>query len=353
MTAQTQEELLDALLDVEKPRSEFTLKIKDSAPEQHVVLTREYRGELVEVSSYIREFSNYNNITISISNNGESSLKFDCFNISGAISIQRIGIINSENSKDYWPLYAGDDVAEFKKMDENMKKAFFEYLEIRGIKPSIVDFMLKCYRYQKAKKMSTLGSFVPDFEFSSAAETKKCSSNESLLQAIDSEFKRIGHVEETPSEFTFELNRDFNKGGRAYVKLTKEFQGELVRVASGQIFVPQSQRFEFEDFTVTIYKHGGSRLGSRLQFNCSYTPDGISISDITVVDGDQYLEIDLDVDENVDENENLKKAFEKYLEVRGIKPSNIEFFFKCISNKYTQINLTVLKKIKNFIGQIA
>ncbi|TXG49851.1 hypothetical protein EZV62_025726 [Acer yangbiense] len=98
----------------------------------------------------------------------------------------------------------------------------------------------------------TLCSFVPDFDFSLATETKKCSSNESLLQAIDSEFKRIGHT-------------------------------------------------------------------------------------------------DLDVDEN----ENLKKAFEKYLEVRGIKPSNIEFIFKCISNKYTQINLTVLKKIKSFIGQIA
>ncbi|KAK4834761.1 hypothetical protein QYF36_000281 [Acer negundo] len=193
--------------------------------------------------------------------------------------------------------------------------------------------------------MSTLGSFVPDFEFSSAAETKKCSSNESLLQAIDSELKRIGHVEETPSEFTFELNRDFNKGGRAYVELTKEFQGELVRLASGYIFVPQSQRFEFEDFTVTISKHGGSRL----QFDCSYTLDGISISNITVVDGDQYLEFEL----NEDENKNLKKALQKYLEVRGIKPSNIEFIFKCISNKYTQINLTVLKKIKNFIGQIA
>ncbi|TXG49856.1 hypothetical protein EZV62_025731 [Acer yangbiense] len=295
MTAQTQEELLDALLDVEKPQSEFTLKIEDSDPQHNVVLTREYRGELVEVSSYIKDFTTGKDmdlyVTISISNNGESSLKFDCFSTSDAISIWRIGIINSENSEIYWPLYDGDYVAEFDNMDENMKKAFLEYLEIRGIKPSIVDFMIQCYRYKKAKKISTLGSFVPDFEFSSTAETKKCSSNESLLQAIDLELKRIGHVEETPSEFTFELNRDFNKGGRAYVELTKEFQGELVQVASGQIFVPQSHRFEFRDFTITISKHGGSHLGSHLHFDCSYTPDGISILHITVRDGGQYLEL--------------------------------------------------------------
>ncbi|TXG49840.1 hypothetical protein EZV62_025715 [Acer yangbiense] len=99
-------------------------------------------------------------------------------------------------------------------------------------------------------------------------------------------------VEETPSEFTFKLNRDFNKGGRANAKLTKKFKGELVEVYS--IYINQS---------------------------------------------------DLD--------ENMKKAFQKYLEIRGIKPSMVEFLQKGIRNKYNQINLTVLKKIKNFIEQVA
>ncbi|KAK1571366.1 hypothetical protein Q3G72_015686 [Acer saccharum] len=189
----------------------------------------------------------------------------------------------------------------------------------------------------------SLGSFVPDFEFSSATETKKCSSNESLLQSIESELKRIGHVEETSSEFTFELNRDFNKWGRADAVLTKKFKGELVEVSSSYL----SQRsVEFTDFTVTIYKHGYDE--SPFMFYCSYTPDEISISDIELLvesddGGYQFLNLDLD--------ENLKKAFQKYLEVRGIKPSFIEYNFKCIRNKYTQINLTVLKKIKNFIEQ--
>ncbi|KAK1571009.1 hypothetical protein Q3G72_010464 [Acer saccharum] len=108
---------LDDHDSVEKPQSEFTLKIEDSAPEDRVVLTREYQGELVEVSGYIQDFTigKYSEeFYVTISNNSESSLKFDCFGTSDAISIWRMGIINSENSKYYWPLYDGDDVAEFK-----------------------------------------------------------------------------------------------------------------------------------------------------------------------------------------------------------------------------------------------
>ncbi|KAK2637385.1 hypothetical protein Ddye_032177 [Dipteronia dyeriana] len=98
---------------VEKPRSEFTLKIEDSAPEHHVLLSREYRGELVEVLSYIKGFTKRTELYVTISKNGESSLKFDCFGTYDAISIWRMGVINSEISEDYWPLYDGDYVAEF------------------------------------------------------------------------------------------------------------------------------------------------------------------------------------------------------------------------------------------------
>ncbi|KAK4835468.1 hypothetical protein QYF36_010142 [Acer negundo] len=75
-----------------------------STPEYHVVSIREF-----EIGKYPTELD----VTISIPNNGESSLKFDCFSTSDAISISRIGFINSEISEDYWPLYDGDDVVEF------------------------------------------------------------------------------------------------------------------------------------------------------------------------------------------------------------------------------------------------
>ncbi|TXG49853.1 hypothetical protein EZV62_025728 [Acer yangbiense] len=133
----------------------------------------------------------------------------------------------------------------------------------------------------------TLGSFVPDFEFSSATDTKNYSSNESLHQAIDLEIKHIDHhVEETQSEFTFKLNRGFEEDGSVNVELTKEFQDD------------------------------------------GYYQDS----------GHDYNDLD----------ESMKKAFQKMLEVRGIKPSIVYFMFKC-NNKNTQRKLKVLKKIKNFI----
>ncbi|KAK1570514.1 hypothetical protein Q3G72_002966 [Acer saccharum] len=176
---------------------------------------------------------------------------------------------------------------------------------------------------------------------SSATETEKCSSNESLLQAIDSEFKRIVHVEETPNQFTFELNRDFNKGGRASIELTKEFQGELVQVVSGYFY---DLHFDLKDLTVTISKHRGSSL----TFNCYYTPDEISISDITVHDRHQYLEIDLDVDENVDKNENLKKVFQKYLEVE--KPRS-EFTLK-IENSAREHGVVLTRELRGELVEV-
>ncbi|KAK1570865.1 hypothetical protein Q3G72_008315 [Acer saccharum] len=102
---------------VKKPQSVFTLKIENNAPEHHVVLTREYQGELVEVLGYIKCFGPYGKgqteLCFTISNKGESSLRFDFFSTSDAISIWRLGFINSEISEDYWPLYDGDDVVEF------------------------------------------------------------------------------------------------------------------------------------------------------------------------------------------------------------------------------------------------
>ncbi|KAK4836092.1 hypothetical protein QYF36_018435 [Acer negundo] len=61
------------------------------------------------------------------------------------------------------------------------------------------------YTSSHLNRKPSLGSFVPGFEFSSATETKNCSFNESLLQAIESEFKRIGHMDE---------DRTSNDGGR-------------------------------------------------------------------------------------------------------------------------------------------
>ncbi|KAK1572454.1 hypothetical protein Q3G72_032826 [Acer saccharum] len=152
--------LLDDHGRVEESQSEFTLKIDedthkyDHTTEYHVVLTREYWGELVEVSLYDHtNGKGYGpSMVVTINNHGGSSLRFYCDGTSNAISIWSMAIINSENSKDLTEFSRGQNMVYPTNMDENLKKAFLEYLEIRGIKPSIVDSMIKCISNKQAKR---------------------------------------------------------------------------------------------------------------------------------------------------------------------------------------------------------
>ncbi|KAK2637386.1 hypothetical protein Ddye_032178 [Dipteronia dyeriana] len=81
-------------------------------------------------------------------------------------------------------------------------------------------------------RKSTLGSFVPDFDFSSATESKECSFiNESLLQAIDSKIKCADDhdcVEETPKEFSMRIG----DSDPLFIVSTREYPDELVEVSS-------------------------------------------------------------------------------------------------------------------------
>ncbi|KAK2637388.1 hypothetical protein Ddye_032180 [Dipteronia dyeriana] len=143
--------------------------------------------------------------------------------------------------------------------------------------PSQQKLILSCLHcFKPSESKANFGSFVPDFEFSSATETKNYSSNESLLHAIDLEIKRNDH-------------------------------------------------------------HNG---GSRLQLDCSYTPYEILISDIK--DFELYSDHGCNRDLEFDLDENLKKDFQKFLEVGGIKSSIVAFMFKCVNKKETQRKLKIM-----------
>lgn len=50
-----------------------------------------------------------------------------------------------------------------------------------------------------------------------------------------------------------------------------------------------------------------------------------------------------------DLDENLQKAFHKYLEIRGIKPSTTNFLHEYMINKDSREYLVWLKKLKEFV----
>ncbi|KAK1572478.1 hypothetical protein Q3G72_033169 [Acer saccharum] len=207
-------------------------------------------------------------------------------------------------------------------------------------------------------RKSTLGSFVPDFDFSSATEAKKCSSiNESLLQAIDSKIKCAAdhdHVEGTPNEFTMK----FGDSDPIYIVLTREYQDELIEVSSPVDVYrenPVMGRYR-RSLYVNINKGGFS-----LEFECDCTSDNeISIQKISILSSENsknWRQFNPVIHDNFVEfkelDENLKKAFSEYLDIRGINPSIVDLFYVCYSNKKAEVKLVEWKKIKNVIQQLS
>ncbi|KAH7548156.1 hypothetical protein JRO89_XS14G0074800 [Xanthoceras sorbifolium] len=140
----------DSVLEIP---SDFSFKIEDSPGKYYynILLTREYNGELVKAFGYIYIDKERVDFDVIISKYGGRgpSLKISCVVTSDEIKIKSMGIIDSENFKD--PLESEYDtyIIQLERYDENLKKAFLTYLEVRGIKPSMGEFLL---RYQMNKK---------------------------------------------------------------------------------------------------------------------------------------------------------------------------------------------------------
>ncbi|KAK1572252.1 hypothetical protein Q3G72_029705 [Acer saccharum] len=211
---------------------------------------------------------------------------------------------------------------------------------------------------------STSTSFVPILRFSSAVEAKKSSSDESLVQVLESEIKCVvetddqNRVEEAPSGFPFKIE---DIPGQQTVILTREYQGDHVKVEVGMPDLvtgeqPEADNDDDDDsekpnqaslpLVVTITKN----CGTSLQFDCTGYPDAISIDNLSVRKSETSEdELPYEGPDFHDLDENLKKAFHKYLEIRGIKPATTNFLFEFMLNKDTREYTLWLKNIKNFI----
>ncbi|XVF75269.1 hypothetical protein PTKIN_Ptkin13bG0174100 [Pterospermum kingtungense] len=118
---------------VEDPPSGFPFEIEDTPGLLAVTLSREYDGELIKVDVDTPDDESPSKFTIPLvvtfSKKGELSLELYCTASPEEIAINSLTIGNS------------DEGPEFCDLDENLQKAFHEYLEIRGIKPSITNYL--------------------------------------------------------------------------------------------------------------------------------------------------------------------------------------------------------------------
>ncbi|CAN8298328.1 unnamed protein product [Cochlearia groenlandica] len=226
-------------------------------------------------------------------------------------------------------------------------------------------------------RLRNLTPFVSHNVAFTTSAKKRASTIDPLLRVIE---KEIGfaekaddydRVEETPSGFPFKME---DKPGTKTVVLSREFKGESVKVEVHMTnLVTGSKEDDEEDdeddeesdeeeehedkpekpkqsnvpLLVTLSK----KTGPSLEFRCTAFPDRIVIKDMWVTFPD-----DPSMDELAYEgpsfrvlDEKLRKAFHRYIEIRGINPSMINFLHEYMINKDSKEHLLWLRTLKNFV----
>ncbi|WJX58763.1 hypothetical protein P8452_44182 [Trifolium repens] len=208
-------------------------------------------------------------------------------------------------------------------------------------------------------------SFVPRFHFSSVAVKTKPSSDDNLLRVIESEITcaqetdDYGTAEEVPSNFPFKI---IDSPGHQTITLERTYEGEEIKVIVDMPDLVTGEEHDNEDndndneseratqssipISVTVSKKDGPSL----QFSCVAYPDEIIIDSLSVKNPDvSDDQIPYEGPDFQSLDESLQKTFHRYLEIRGIKPSSLNFLHEYMINKDSKEYLVWLNKVKNFI----
>ncbi|CAF1808402.1 hypothetical protein HID58_058589 [Brassica napus] len=154
----------DPDLDEETAPGSFPFKIEDNPGHQTVTLTREYKGEHIKVVVSMPSFdsdekddeddedghSNGSSIplVVTVTKKSGLSLEFSCMAFPDEIAIDALSVSNQGSTLEDKLANEGPD---FECLDENLKKTFYKYLEIRGVKASTTNFLHQ-YMMRKVKR---------------------------------------------------------------------------------------------------------------------------------------------------------------------------------------------------------
>ncbi|XP_010534674.1 PREDICTED: uncharacterized protein At2g39795, mitochondrial-like [Tarenaya hassleriana] len=146
---------------VEDTPEGFPFEMEDNPGHQTVTLTREYNGEQIEVVVNTPcPFTGKNGeddmeddddetpsqrwsessilLVVTVTKKSGLSLEFSCTALPDEIAIDALSVTHPENSSEEPMAYDGPD---FQDLDENLRKSFHKFLEIRGIKASTTNFL--------------------------------------------------------------------------------------------------------------------------------------------------------------------------------------------------------------------
>ncbi|XP_057475119.1 uncharacterized protein At2g39795, mitochondrial-like [Actinidia eriantha] len=203
-------------------------------------------------------------------------------------------------------------------------------------------------------------SFPSILHYSSTS--KRPSSDESLLRVIETEIKCAQESEDhdqaddVPDGFPFKIE---DNPGQQTISLCREYQGENILVEVHMPDLVTGDNGEDDDVDDTEKSNQSSiplvvtvskKNGPCLEFGVTAFPDEISIDSLSVKDPQNSEDqIPYEGPDFSDLDENLQKAFHKYLEIRGIKPSTTNFLHEYMINKDSREYMMWLKNLKKFI----
>ncbi|KAL0382046.1 UNVERIFIED_CONTAM: putative protein, mitochondrial [Sesamum calycinum] len=193
----------------------------------------------------------------------------------------------------------------------------------------------------------------------------KPSSDEALLRVIDSEIQCAvesqdeEEAEEVPQGFPFKIE---DHPGQQTITLTREYQGETITV---EVHMPDLVTGEENDHddddddeqeergnqsSIPLVVRVSKKSGPSLEFGCTAYPDEVAIDSLAVKDpNNSEDQIAYEGPDFADLDENLQKAFHKYLELRGIKPSTTNFLHGYMVDKDSREYTTWLKNLQKFV----
>ncbi|KAL0770148.1 hypothetical protein Bca101_035298 [Brassica carinata] len=156
--------LLNPSVDEETAPGSFPFKIEDNPGHQTVTLTREYKGEHIKVVVSMPSFDSDENddeddedghsngssipLVVTVTKKSGLSLEFSCMAFPDEIAIDALSVCNQGSTLEDKLANEGPD---FECLDENLKKTFYKYLEIRGVKASTTNFLHQ-YMMRKVKR---------------------------------------------------------------------------------------------------------------------------------------------------------------------------------------------------------
>nr|GLL20888.1 uncharacterized protein At2g39795, mitochondrial-like [Ipomoea trifida] len=189
-------------------------------------------------------------------------------------------------------------------------------------------------------------------------------SDEALLKVIESEIgcavetEGIDKVEDVPAGFPFKIE---DNPGYQTITLTREYQGETICVEvhmpdlvtgeeNQEVASGDEDNEQGSESQIPLVVRVSKKNGPALEFGCTAYPDEISIDSLSIRDPNSAEDqIAYEGPDFTDLDENLQKAFHKYLEIRGIKPSTTNFLHEYMINKDGREYLMWLKNLKKFV----